>query len=329
MKFRISPPWWPVLAVTSPAWVPMLWSRNRSFKSNVERAERFNAERLEQAASLDLPGVDFLDLTVVVEWEVAEGFLGEEGVSYLVRSDLGSMLLDVGFGPARKAFGHNMRRLGISLDDIDALVISQLHADHMGGVRAAKERAVAVPEGLGPTDTIPCFLPDQAKAEGFDAELVENPRFLTAGLATTGPLARALFFLGFTREQALVARVSGKGLVIITGCGHPTIQTILEMVGHMSSEPVYAVIGGLHFPVNGARSKIPGIQLQAVFGTGLPPWHSIGHRHLTEAIDAINRSGARRVLLSAHDTSDEALERFGRELTADTEVLRAGQSYRI
>ena len=30
-----------------------------------------------------------------------------------------------------------------------------------------------------------------------------------------------------TEEQALVARLRGKGLVVVTGCGHPTIEVIL------------------------------------------------------------------------------------------------------
>jgi hypothetical protein len=47
------------------------------------------------------------------------------------------------------------------------------------------------------------YLPDTAKAEGFDGQIVQGPKMLAAGVGTTGPLARSLFFLGPCEEQAL------------------------------------------------------------------------------------------------------------------------------
>jgi len=117
---------------------------------------------------------------------------------------------------------------------VDAVAVSHLHVDHMGGMEAARLRRLAVPSELGAPDGKPCYLPDAAVAEGFSAEVVESPRLLAAGIGTTGPLARSLFFLGFCEEQALVAHVRDKGLVVITGCGHPTVEVILEMLA-MSS----------------------------------------------------------------------------------------------
>ncbi len=76
----------------------------------------------------------------------------------------------------------------------------------------------------------PCFLPDRAEATGFKVEVIESPTLLTAGITSTGPLARSLFILGFTEEQALLARVKGKRLVVFTGCGHPTIEVVLDTV---------------------------------------------------------------------------------------------------
>jgi len=73
--FRISPLWWPLLTVVSPVVAPLLWVRNRQFKRNLERASELNRLRLEQAAPLILPEIDTLDLTVLVEWQAAEGFL--------------------------------------------------------------------------------------------------------------------------------------------------------------------------------------------------------------------------------------------------------------
>jgi 7,8-dihydropterin-6-yl-methyl-4-(beta-D-ribofuranosyl)aminobenzene 5'-phosphate synthase len=152
---------------------------------------------------------------------------------------------------------------------------------------------------------------------------------LSAGIASTGPLARSLFILGYLEEQAVVARIDGKGLVVITGCGHPGVEVILDMVGRLSDEPLHALVGELHLPVKNGRGRRAGIDLQTVLGTGKPPWRRITVDDLTRAIATINAFGPRRVFLSAHDSGDHALARMGEELDAEVEVLRAGASYRF
>jgi len=50
---------------------------------------------------------------------------------------------------------------------------------------------------------------------------------------------------------------------------------------------------------------------------------------LSQAIAAINAAGPKKVYLSGHDTCDHALDRMKRELKAETNVLRAGATYRL
>lgn len=328
MSFRISPVWWPVLAVSSPVTVPWLLIRNRRFQEDRTRAAELNRARINQAEPLALPELDFLELTVLVEWETKEGFIGDAGVSYLFKTELGSMLYDVGFGPTRPALAHNAAKHGFHLDQVDALAISHLHSDHMGGIPAQRSRQVTVPDELMSPELKPCFLPDRAEAKGFKTELVERPQILTAGIASIGPLARSLFMFGFTEEQALLARIKNKGLVVFTGCGHPTIEVVLEMVGRLSNEPLHAIGGGLHFPVTAGRGNRAGIQFQTFIGTGMPPWRRIADEDLSRTIAAINSAGPRIVHLSGHDTCDHSLDRMKNELNAETEVLKAGATYR-
>jgi 7,8-dihydropterin-6-yl-methyl-4-(beta-D-ribofuranosyl)aminobenzene 5'-phosphate synthase len=329
MSFRVSPVWWPVLAVASPILVPWLAVRNRRFKENRTRAADVNRDRMRVASPLELPELEFLELMVLVEWKAREGFVGEAGVSYLFRTDLGSMLFDVGFGPAGPALTPNAAQLSFSLNQVDALAISHLHGDHMGGIGAQRSRQVTVPDELMASDTKPCFLPDRAEAKGFKAEVVQEPQMLTAGIASTGPLARSLFLFGYTEEQALLARVKDKGLAVFTGCGHPTIKVILDMVRRLSDEPLYVLGGGLHFPVTGGRGDRAGIRFQTILGTGKPPWQRIDDDDLSETIAAINDAGPEKVYLSGHDTCDQALNRMRAELDAETEVLEAGATYRF
>ena len=329
MSFRISPLWWPFLAGTSPLVALFLFGKNRRYRANLIKVAARNQDRLRQAEPIDLPELDFLELTVLVEEKTEDGFLGDAGVSYLFRTDRGTLLFDVGFGPERPALAHNAAKLDVKLDQVDALAISHLHPDHMGGLKASRAKQVLVPGELGQPNGKPCFLPDRADAEGFECIRVDAPRLLPAGIATTGPLARSLFFMGLTEEQALVANVRNKGLVVITGCGHPTIELIMQMVRRLSDNPIHVIGGGLHFPVTGGRGNRMGIQFQTLIGTGKPAWQKITDDDLTGTITALNSIKPHKVFLSAHDSCDQSLARMHQELDTDAEVFKAGKRYRF
>jgi 7,8-dihydropterin-6-yl-methyl-4-(beta-D-ribofuranosyl)aminobenzene 5'-phosphate synthase len=286
-----------------------------------------NEERIQAAERLPLPGLDRLELAVVCEHEHEEGFKGEAGVSYLLRTDQGALLYDIGFGAQHTTFADNTSRMGLKMEDVDALAISHLHADHMGGLKAQRSREVSLPAAFGAAEGKPCYLPDAARAKGFDVRITDTPRMLEAGVASTGPLARSLYFFGLTEEQALVAHVKGKGLFVLTGCGHPTIEVVLRMVRHLSDEPIYAIGGGLHFPVTKGRGNYGGFQLQMIVGTGKPWWERVSDSDLTSTIQAIRKEEPKRLLLSAHDTCDHALDRIAREVDAEVEILKAGATY--
>jgi 7,8-dihydropterin-6-yl-methyl-4-(beta-D-ribofuranosyl)aminobenzene 5'-phosphate synthase len=327
MAHRISPLWWPVLAAGSPVLIPWLMARNQGFKRDQALAQNANQERIQQAKPLALPEMDSLELTPLVEWEHAPGFEREPGVSYWLKSDGGNVLYDIGFGPERGGLEHNSKKLGFSLADTPTVVISHLHMDHMGGEKAQKTRTVCFPQTMGDTSGITCFVPDETNNTDVSTYLVREPMVLPNGMGTTGPLARRLFLMGWCEEQAMLINIKGKGLVVISGCTHPGIQTVIEMAQKLSPEPIHAIVGGMHFPLSESRLKKPGFEPIMIFGTGKPPWQRITRDDLNQAIDAINQAGPKRVLLSAHDTCDQGLAIMQKELNAKTEVLKAGETY--
>ena len=329
MSFRISPLWWPLLGVTSPITLPLMFARYGRFKKNGELATRLNQERMDRAKPLELPELDHIELSVVVEEKTEPGFVGDAGVSYLFKTDMGSLLFDVGFGPERPAMGHNSKKMGIDMKDADSLAISHLHPDHMGGMRATRAKKVLLPKELGDPAGKTCYLPGDAGADGFVCEKIDSPSMLSGGIASTGPLARSFFFMGLTEEQALVAKIKGKGLVVFTGCGHPTIEVIMKMVERLSDEKVYAIGGGLHFPITAGRGNIAGVHVQRIFATGKPPWKKLTDLDLDATIAALNKYEPQKVFLSGHDSCDHALEKMSKELNAQTEVLKAGATYRL
>ncbi len=80
MAFRISPFWWPLLVLSSPVIIPFLARRNKRYRQNRALAKKTNLKRLGKASALDLPELDFLELTVLVEEKTKHGFMGDAGV---------------------------------------------------------------------------------------------------------------------------------------------------------------------------------------------------------------------------------------------------------
>ncbi len=171
MTRRFLPFWWPVFALTGPVLIPVLGIRHAVFTKGKRKAHEINQARLTKAESLDLPELEWIEVTPLVEWKTEDGFQSAPGISYLFRTDRGSLLFDVGFGPERGALAHNALRLGFSWDRVDALVISHLHMDHMGGERAAREHRIRVPPELGDPSGMECYMPDRADAPGFTARI--------------------------------------------------------------------------------------------------------------------------------------------------------------
>lgn len=329
MSYRISPAWWPIIVLSSPVLFPMLFVKNRRYKQGVEKSQKINKVRIDNARPLPMPELEHFELTVLLEQKSESGFLGAPGVSYFITTDLGSFHFDMGYGPENSALAHNVKKLGLTTSEIDALAISHLHPDHMGGFKAVRENQVTVPKEFGRHEGMTCFVPAEVNANGFSTEVVEGPRMLASGIASTGPLARSLFLMGWTEEQALVARLKHKGMVILTGCGHPTIETIVQMAKRLSDDPIYAIGGGLHFPITDSPLRKPGLKVQMIWGTGKPPWQRISKADLERTIENLNVIKPKHVFLSAHDTCDYAIDRFQKELKSETKVLKSGATYQL
>lgn len=329
-KFRIKPFWWPVLLILSPLILLILLIKWIKFVRGTRRVEKANRQRIDRAVGIDLPEVERLELTVIVDQYAKEGFLGDSGVSYLLRTERGTTLFDVGFGPMTSTFEVNTRKLNISSDDVEEIIISHLHTDHMGGNTAQRKKMVTVPESFLGGETKKCYVPDKAGSNQFDTQRVNKPTIMKSGVTSIGPLARMLFFFGYTEEQALVVNLKGKGVAVLTGCGHPTIEVILEMVKKMTNKPIYAIIGGMHFPITRSRSNVLGFDLQRIVGTGKPAWRSVNDGDLTQTIDSISRAKPKALLLSGHDTCDYSLERMRDEINVERcEILKAGEVYTL
>jgi 7,8-dihydropterin-6-yl-methyl-4-(beta-D-ribofuranosyl)aminobenzene 5'-phosphate synthase len=218
------------------------------------------------------------------ELGVPDALIAEPGFSALVRIEKDgrerTLLFDTGVSPTGMI--ENMRRLGLSAADIEVVVLSHGHWDHVTGMEGLvkalgrtnmpvtihpefwNRRRVRFP-GLEPAE-----LPATSRSalEGMGFEIVEDrrPSFLLDGAALiTGEVDRTTpFETGFAGheardgddwrpdplildDQALVLRLRDRGLVVLSGCGHAGIVNTVRYARELTGQQrVAAVVGGFH-----------------------------------------------------------------------------------
>lgn len=319
-------PWNRVLAAGSAAALAALAGR---YAAGAARADRSWPVQV-QARLTDLGEVDELSVLPLVERLVPDGsgLAGEPGVSYLIRAGGMRVLFDSGLsgGRPRSALACNAAMLDADLGNLDAVVISHLHADHVGGVRAMRRRTFAfAAEPLEPRG-VPAYVPTPMRHPRADIAVTADPRVIGPGMAVLPPLPRMLFWLGYVSEQALVVNVRGFGLVLISGCGHPRIEQMLAVTERVLDVPIRAVVGGLHLPVHATgTSLVP----QAVLGNPHPPWQPISERDAGHVLEEIAARGPRLVALSGHDSTPWTYDAFARRFGDRYRTLRAGEELLI
>lgn len=63
---------------------------------------------------------------------------GSRGNALLVESGRTRLLIDAGFGP--REMSHRLARLGLAAEDVDAVLVTHEHSDHIGGVFSCARR---------------------------------------------------------------------------------------------------------------------------------------------------------------------------------------------
>ncbi|MGZ5405078.1 MAG: MBL fold metallo-hydrolase, partial [Nocardioides sp.] len=277
----------------------------------------------------NLGEVERLSVLPLVERHTIGGaLLGEPGVSYLIKADALTLLFDTGLGTGadRTALESNADALGVPLHALDCVVISHLHADHVGGPRSQFRNTFSFGHERPASGSLTAFVPTEMTHPHADLCVVDQARIIGPGVALLPPLPRMLFWLGPIAEQALVVNVRGLGLVVITGCGHPEIERILAAAEMVVDAPVHAVLGGLHLPVHPMGTPL---LPQAVLGNPNWPWRPICEDDARSVIRSIQERGPGVVALSGHDSTPWTIDAFGRAFGDHYRTLRVGEELRI
>jgi 7,8-dihydropterin-6-yl-methyl-4-(beta-D-ribofuranosyl)aminobenzene 5'-phosphate synthase len=213
------------------------------------------------------------------------GLMAEHGFSALVQIRRGAttttLLFDTGLSP--DAMVVNADRLGVDLSAVQAVVLSHGHFDHAGGLAGLAgrhgvrslpmvvhpmiwtRRRLAVP-GHEP-DELPTLSKRALESEGFavierrqPSLLVDNRVLITGEIDRTTDFEHGMppshqAWTGASWEpdplilddQALVVRLRGHGLVLLTGCGHAGAINIIRHAQRLTATPkLHALLGGLH-----------------------------------------------------------------------------------
>lgn len=270
-----------------------------------------------------------LEILPLMDWYADRHDLKTEaGVSYLVKTDESLIIFDVGANFKKEdpsPLLHNMKKLGVELDRIDVIVISHNHMDHVGGFKWGKEKTFSLTADQIDLEGKKVYTPVSMTYPGVRPVRAENPMIISRGVATTGTIPSYLFFTGWTPEQALAINVEGKGIVLVVGCGHQTLPRLIKRTQELFNEPIYGIVGGLHYPVTESRIKKRGIPIQKLYGTGRPPWSFITMEDVNKNIEILMKVKPRIVAISPHDSCDVSIDAFRKAFPSAFKDIRVGR----
>lgn len=167
-----------------------------------------------------------------------EGTKPDWGFSCLIEGADKTILFDAGTQP--DVLLHNVDRLGVDLKKVEKIVISHDHQDHLGGLTGVLD--------VNPDVSVymPVSIADEivSSVEAKKARVVrvDDPVEICPDVYSTGEMGVQI------KEQSLVINAK-KGLVIVTGCSHQGIVSVLERAKKLFDRPIYLVFGGFHLGV--------------------------------------------------------------------------------
>jgi 7,8-dihydropterin-6-yl-methyl-4-(beta-D-ribofuranosyl)aminobenzene 5'-phosphate synthase len=210
--------------------------------------------------------------------------LAEHGLSLLVKVQHGAEKHTILFDTGYNSMGvlHNMAKLAVDTNEMEAIVLSHAHMDHTGSLHPILQKisdpiplvvhpdAFLYPRFIEEKDGTKRRFPRTLVREELsqrNVELLEskNPTpILNETILVTGEVERTTAFEKgmpnalierdgslqrdpVTDDQALVMNLKEKGLVVVSGCSHTGIvNTVCYAKKLTGVEKVHAVLGGFH-----------------------------------------------------------------------------------
>jgi 7,8-dihydropterin-6-yl-methyl-4-(beta-D-ribofuranosyl)aminobenzene 5'-phosphate synthase len=189
----------------------------------------------EAVAQSPSQGTPFRITVLFDNYSEREDLPGCWGFSCLVEGFQVSILFDTGSDGT--ILLDNMAKLNINAKQIDAVVLSHPHDDHVSGCYALLKAKPGLPVYLGPSFPKPLLA--SLRDSGGDIRIESQPVEICAKVHTSGEIGN------LSKEQALILETP-RGLVVPVGCAHPGIVEMLRGVRRTNDKPFYMVLGGFH-----------------------------------------------------------------------------------
>jgi len=256
----------------------------------------------------------------------ADTFIAEHGLSLLVTvyqgEDKHAILLDTGY--TKIGVLHNIEQLGLNIEDIEAIVLSHGHMDHTGSLYGILDKisrtiplvvhpgAFEYPRYTRQPDGSKNIWPqtlvkDELKRKNVDIIESKTPVciaddmiMVTGEVERTTPFEKGMPNALIERngelvpdpiadDQAIVMKLNGKGLVVVSGCAHSgVVNTLMFAQKTTGEQKIHAVLGGFHLS---------------------GPFFEKIHDPTVEALKKIDPN----VLMPMHCTGWKAIHRFQKE----------------
>jgi 7,8-dihydropterin-6-yl-methyl-4-(beta-D-ribofuranosyl)aminobenzene 5'-phosphate synthase len=298
----------------------------RKYKINLYRADSiWNHDQQTIKKFRDLGTTKQFEMIPLIDWfTIDDSFTGEAGVSYLIKTDEATILFDLGDNTREEdpsPLLRNMTRLGIKPEDIDIIVISHNHGDHVGGNKWEEKNTFSITNYQPPLKQIPIYVPVKMTYPGLNPVCTPQPTKIARGVTTIGVIHNPVFFADIG-EQALAINVENKGIIVISGCGHQSIEKIVQRTELIFDEPIYGILGGFHYPMEETRN-ITWIYKYVVVGK--LPWERLTVDEIRANCELLKARKIKLVGLSAHDSSDGSIEIFRQEFPDAFVDIKVGQ----
>lgn len=238
-------------------------------------------------------------LSILCNDKAKEGYFSEHGFSVLIEKDSYKLIFDTG---TTDIFLKNLQKLSKDINEIDNIVISHGHYDHLGGIRELgqfnKTFSIWVKEGIFiPKYSLERFI--GVKTENISKNL--NFKFIKEDFIEIFP---NIYLFGpspminnfesiddtfyiksekgdekdkFKEEMNLV--IDEGDLILITGCAHRGIANIINHAKSLFKKDIKVVLGGFHL-YNASKEKLENIvkYFNSVKIKTLIPCHCTGDR---------------------------------------------------
>lgn len=162
------------------------------------------------------------------------------GFSALVEFSNITVLFDVGADVS--ILSRNMEELNVRPEQINFVVLSHPHCDHVGGLSAVLKANTDLTVVL--TDSFPQNIRKKIGNYGADLFEISGPEKISNGIISTGELTGDYRGMSLP-EQGLIVRTS-RGPIVIVGCSHPGIDSIVTRAIEITGEHPHLVLGGFH-----------------------------------------------------------------------------------